>query len=158
LRRGQENAAIATATGCRSEWSRQSRAVSFIHGLIVTAKRNVLAAGSLDVELYYRHADVTIKVRPNGPTVTGPIEISDADGNPVAIPKAKPRGAVPAAPRLRSRSATAPTAKSASTQQPQPSPQRLASSSRFPPAPLRVDLFGVALLTACAIALVWAAS
>ena len=35
-------------------------------------------------------ADVTIKVRPNGPyLVTGPIEISDADGTPVAIPEGK---------------------------------------------------------------------
>ena len=35
-------------------------------------------------------ADVTVKIRPNGPyLVTGPIEISDADGNPVAIPDGK---------------------------------------------------------------------
>ena len=35
-------------------------------------------------------ADVTIKIRPSGPyLVTGPIELTDADGNPVAIPEGK---------------------------------------------------------------------
>lgn len=35
-------------------------------------------------------ADVTIKMRPSGPLlVTGSIEISDPDGNPVAIPEGK---------------------------------------------------------------------
>ena len=35
-------------------------------------------------------ADVTIKVRPNGPyLVSGAIALSDADGNPIAIPEGK---------------------------------------------------------------------
>jgi CDGSH-type Zn-finger protein len=35
-------------------------------------------------------ADVTIKIRPNGPyLVTGPIELTDPDGNVVPIPDGK---------------------------------------------------------------------
>lgn len=35
-------------------------------------------------------ADVTIKIRPNGPyLVSGPVDLTDADGNPVAIPEGK---------------------------------------------------------------------
>jgi len=35
-------------------------------------------------------ADVTIKIRPNGPyLISGPIDLSDADGNPVTIPEGK---------------------------------------------------------------------
>jgi CDGSH-type Zn-finger protein len=35
-------------------------------------------------------ADVTIKIRPSGPyLVTGPIDLTDADGNPVPIPEGK---------------------------------------------------------------------
>lgn len=35
-------------------------------------------------------ADVTIKIRPSGPyLVSGPIDLTDADGNPVAIPEGK---------------------------------------------------------------------
>jgi CDGSH-type Zn-finger protein len=35
-------------------------------------------------------ADVTIKIRPSGPyLVSGPIDLSDADGNPVPIPDGK---------------------------------------------------------------------
>jgi CDGSH-type Zn-finger protein len=35
-------------------------------------------------------ADVSIKVRPNGPyLVSGPIDLTDADGNPVTIPDGK---------------------------------------------------------------------
>jgi 3-phenylpropionate/trans-cinnamate dioxygenase ferredoxin subunit len=35
-------------------------------------------------------ADVTIKIRPSGPyLVSGPIDLTDADGNPVPIPDGK---------------------------------------------------------------------
>jgi CDGSH-type Zn-finger protein len=35
-------------------------------------------------------ADVSIKIRPNGPyLVSGPIDLSDVDGNPVTIPAGK---------------------------------------------------------------------
>lgn len=35
-------------------------------------------------------ADVAIKIRPNGPyLVSGPIDLTDADGNPVPIPEGK---------------------------------------------------------------------
>ena len=35
-------------------------------------------------------ADVTIKIRDNGPyLVTGPIDLTDAEGNPVTIPEGK---------------------------------------------------------------------
>jgi CDGSH-type Zn-finger protein len=35
-------------------------------------------------------ADVTIKIRPNGPyLVSGPIDLTDGDGNPIAIPAGK---------------------------------------------------------------------
>lgn len=35
-------------------------------------------------------ADVSIKIRPNGPyLVTGPIDLTDADGNAVPIPEGK---------------------------------------------------------------------
>jgi CDGSH-type Zn-finger protein len=35
-------------------------------------------------------ADVTIKIRPSGPyLVSGPIDLTDADGNPVTIPEGK---------------------------------------------------------------------
>jgi CDGSH-type Zn-finger protein len=35
-------------------------------------------------------ADVSIKIRPNGPyLVSGPIDLLDADGNPVPIPEGK---------------------------------------------------------------------
>jgi len=35
-------------------------------------------------------SDVTIKIRPAGPyLVTGPIALTDADGNPVSIPEGK---------------------------------------------------------------------
>jgi CDGSH-type Zn-finger protein len=35
-------------------------------------------------------ADVTIKVRPNGPyLVSGPIDLTDAGGNPIPIPEGK---------------------------------------------------------------------
>lgn len=36
-------------------------------------------------------ADVSIKIRPNGPyVVSGPIELTDPDGNPVKLPEGKP--------------------------------------------------------------------